>query len=246
MKLKNKLKKYTYDLVKSSYLCIRFPFLYTHNRFSDRHYTNWYLTNKRHDLYKEQFEWSKNHIQEYVDKFGKECLFLNGKCVKSDYIMKLADYKTKFLYWFYDKLEKFYGLFHFIPTYTELDAMPNGWRKRFGIQFCKELKQAIKETPTKDYMRNFRIMQIKEKWGTLQCYVNYSSESVSRVINKYEYISQFVCINCGKDAVKKTTGWICPYCEDCLPTNCNWIWIDPIYDYSNFEHAEYNKKLAKE
>lgn len=245
MKTISKLKKNIWGIIKSSYLCMRFPFLYPRNRFSDNHYTNWKLRDKRKDLYNKQFNWSKDHIQKYKDKFGDNCLFLNGQYVKSEYIMKLANYKSRFLYWFYDKLEKFYGLFHFIPTYTELDAMPIGWRKRFGIQFCKELKQAIKETPVEDYAKIFRITQIKEKYGEFQCYVNYSSDSVSRVINKYGYISRFVCIDCGKDAVKQTQGWISPYCEDCLPENSSWIWIDPIYGWSNFEHAEYNKKANK-
>ena len=32
-----KLKK----LIENCYLCIRFPFLYSRNRFSGLHYTNW-------------------------------------------------------------------------------------------------------------------------------------------------------------------------------------------------------------
>ena len=52
----------------------------------------------------------------------------------------------------------------FIPTYTELNSMPIGWRKAFGIQMCKEIKQALKKH---NYLYNYRIMQIKEKYG---CY----------------------------------------------------------------------------
>lgn len=245
MKTISKFIKNIREIIKSSYLCIRFPFLYPRNRFSDRHYTNWNLRNKQKDLYNKQFNWSRDHIKEYKDKFGEKCLIFNESIVKSEFIMKLAPIKDKFLYWFYGKLELIYGLFHFIPTYTELDAMPIGWRKRFGIQFCKELKQAIKEAPSNNYMKIFRIMQIKEKWGEFQCYVNYSSEGVSRVINKYGYISKFVCIDCGKDAVKQTQGWISPYCENCLPKNNIWLWIDPVYGWSDPEHSEYNKKANK-
>lgn len=52
----------------------------------------------------------------------------------------------------------------FIPTYTELDAMPKGWRKCFGIQMCKEIKASLKRS---NYLYKYRIMQIKEKYG---CY----------------------------------------------------------------------------
>lgn len=52
----------------------------------------------------------------------------------------------------------------FIPSYTELDAMPDGWRKVFGIQMCKEIKQELKKY---NYLYKYRITQIKEKFG---CY----------------------------------------------------------------------------
>jgi hypothetical protein len=52
----------------------------------------------------------------------------------------------------------------FIPSYTELDAMPDGWRKAFGIQMCKDLKKVLKQY---NYLYKYRIMQIKEKYG---CY----------------------------------------------------------------------------
>ena len=36
------------------------------------------------------------------------------------------------------------------------------------------------------------------------------------MIDKYEDLSSITCINCGKPAKYITTGWICPYCEDCI------------------------------
>ena len=239
-------KRHFYDVIKSSYLCLKFPFLYPRNRFSDRHYTNWKLRDKSKDIYTKWSDWSKDNVQKYIDKFGKESVFLNDKVVKSEYILKLATKKDRFLHWYYEFAEKFLGIFHFLPTYTELDAMDKGWRKRFGIQFCKELKEAIKKSPNKKYMKTFRIMQIKEKWGQFQCYVNGASPEVNRVIQKYEYLSQYVCISCGEDATKKTLGWISPYCDKCLPKDENWIWIDPVYGWKNCKHDEENKEKLKE
>lgn len=129
-----------------------------------------------------------------------------------------------------------------IQTVTWLGAMPIGWRKRFGIDFCKELKKAILSSGGREYMRTFHIIDLKEKYGSLNVYTSGATPEVERVIEKYEYISQFVCVDCGKDAVKKTyRGWICPYCEDCLPKDSEWIWINPIYGWSDLRKEEYNK-----
>lgn len=40
---------------------------------------------------------------------------------------------------------------------------------------------------------------------------------VHDIIRKYEDISERTCIVCGKPATRITTGWICPYCDDCCP-----------------------------
>jgi hypothetical protein len=106
-------------------------------------------------------------------------------------------------------------LFHCLPDYTELDAMDPGWRKAFGIQMCKEIRKALLENGWK-YLFKYRIMQIKEKWGELRWYDSYSPPGVFDIINKYEDISRHTCIDCGAPATKMSTGWICPYCDNCI------------------------------
>ena len=44
-------------------------------------------------------------------------------------------------------------------SYTELDAMPDGWRKTFGEQLCEELKAELVKA---GYLNGYRIAQIKE------------------------------------------------------------------------------------
>ena len=39
---------------------------------------------------------------------------------------------------------------------------------------------------------------------------------MEKIIPKYEELSYHTCINCGKPATKRSTGWICPYCDDCI------------------------------
>lgn len=89
--------------------------------------------------------------------------------------------------------------------------IPIGWRKAFGIQLCKEIKSALNRVNNDD----FRITDVKEKWGELQIYSFASPKEVDDIIHKYEYISSNTCIECGRIATKKSKGYILPYCDDC-------------------------------
>lgn len=102
-----------------------------------------------------------------------------------------------------------------IPTYTELDAMPEGWRKAFGIQMCKELKKELKKHK---FLYKYRITQIKEKFGGLRWYDTGSPKDseIWDIIDKYTQISYRTCIVCGKPATKISKGWISPFCDDCI------------------------------
>ena len=122
-------------------------------------------------------------------------------------------YKT--IKWFDEKvLDKIF----FLPSYTELDAMDAGWNKAFGIQMCKEIKQELKKHK---FLYKYRIVQIKEKWGYLHWYDAGvpKNSSIYEIIRKYEDISSKTCVVCGKPATKMSTGWICPYCDDCVDPN---------------------------
>ena len=105
-----------------------------------------------------------------------------------------------------------------IPEYdwefTELDDMPDGWRKAFGEQLCEELKAALMESGK---LEEYRITQIKEKFGALRWYSCFGNAKAEEVISKYEKLSARICICCGKPATVVTTGWISPFCDDCVP-----------------------------
>jgi hypothetical protein len=101
-------------------------------------------------------------------------------------------------------------------SYTELDSMPTGWRKAFGLQMCDEIKKALG-----DQLHDYRITDIKEKYGSLRWYDAGANESVYKVIAKYEKISSVTCIACGDPATKVTKGWISPYCDAHYPDNQN-------------------------
>ena len=111
---------------------------------------------------------------------------------------------------------------HLIPQWTELDAMPSGWRKSFGIDMCKEIKRELKKH--KGLLKNYRITQIKEKFGGLRWYDNGAPEKIWReIIPKYEAKSYKTCIECGKPAEYISVGWVSPYCGNCANINRNYI-----------------------
>ena len=99
--------------------------------------------------------------------------------------------------------------------FTELDDMPDGWRTAFGEQMCEEIKQALLDEGGEKFLNEYRIVQIKEKYGYLRWYDNWTTNKIQQIIGKYENLSMKTCINCGKPATKMTTGWIMPFCDDC-------------------------------
>ena len=101
---------------------------------------------------------------------------------------------------------------NFNYSYTELDAMPDGWRNTFGERMCEEIRNALIEANCLD---KYRISQIKEKYGTLRWYDFGATQKVYDIISKYEYLSQFICDRCGKPADYQTCGWIENICNKC-------------------------------
>lgn len=186
--------------VPATILCLKFPFLYPRNNFTGKHYTNWTLDTKQNRAYIKAYK----VVGEVED--GENPLH-----------EVLVNRFQAFLVWFYGFLEKLIGVFHIIPWYTRLDSMPKGWKKAFGVQLCKEIKQALLDNGGRKALKNYCILDIKEKYGVLHWYDANGNREIDKIIEKYEYISQHTCIVCGKGADYLTEGWIEPYCEKHLP-----------------------------
>lgn len=206
-----KIKK----IIESCVLCIKYPFLYPRNRFTDLHYTNWDLHKYLKDLY------TKAYIIDPVNYTTKT----------KNIFYVLWYYIIQFIY------EWICPLFHCIPTYTEWDAIPTGWKKAFGDEFLKELGDAYKKLPRKE-RKHVRILQIKEKYGELCVYIN-GSQEMQNVIEKYCTKSYYVCIDCGKPATKLTGGYICPYCDNCVGNR----WVNCVREGDNWKVI--NKEFQK-
>lgn len=100
--------------------------------------------------------------------------------------------------------------------FTYLDDMPKGWKKAFGIQMCEELRDILIEG---NYLDEYQVVQVKEKYGRLCWYDNGVPESVwdkyCDWLSKYEDLSEKTCVGCGKAGTMRTSGWISPWCDEC-------------------------------
>lgn len=91
---------------------------------------------------------------------------------------------------------------------------PDGWRPMLE-EMCEEVDQALKVAGWKS--EDYHIAQIKEKWGGLRWYDEGGPDSLRDIIRKYEQKAMTTCCNCGKEATCYSTGYILPYCWECLP-----------------------------
>ncbi len=82
----------------------------------------------------------------------------------------------------------------------------DGW---FEIiwDLCIALEAKVKEP--------FEVLQVKEKYGTLRCYVNGATEEVYDLINDAEKKSSRTCELCGKAGKECGGGWIVTRCPNC-------------------------------
>ena len=124
-------------------------------------------------------------------------------------------------------------------SYTELDSMPNGWRRTFGEQMCEEIQKLLEEA---DWVDKYRILQIKEKFGSLRWYDSSVPESIrerlDKVIQKYEEISARTCFICGAPATKISMSWICPWCDKCAAEQ-EYEAFEPIEKYFKDQETPY-------
>jgi len=135
---------------------------------------------------------------------------------------------------------------HLCLSTTWYEEIPIGWRKAFGKQLCKDIKQAFKEDKKEikelrhmklTWKKAIQFCEIKEKWGTLRLYAN-ASPHIYDVLEHYEDLSQDYCIVCGKPSTRFTLGWVNYICDDCAKL-CNH------YSIPFIDEEEYYKDKEK-
>ena len=98
-------------------------------------------------------------------------------------------------------------------SFTMYDDVPIGWKRAFGKIMLEEYREVLIRN---HYLRDFQWEQVKEKYGSLRLYSNGAPEALLDLESKYDYISGFFCISCGRmNSPVLTEGWVEPLCEDC-------------------------------
>lgn len=172
----------------STIMCIRYPFLYPRNRFTGYYYNNWTI-----------LKWMTKYYKENTHNIPETYRY------KWNHWWNCAIYNT--VQWIHNNLLQW---LHCIPTFTELNDLPKTWQLDWGIEWCEDLREFLKNN---NVLYSYRISQIKEKWGEFDwLFPPIGAESIE---SKYIERSKQICINCGKPATKVTQGWISYVCDDC-------------------------------
>lgn len=109
-----------------------------------------------------------------------------------------------------DKIPKDYKY-----DYTELYYFPKGWFKAFGFNMLEEIRDDLIKY---HYLNDFRICEIKEKYGGLRFYFGPIpiESKVSKIVSKYEDMSFDYCERCGRPTTTKEVGhMVWTICDDC-------------------------------
>ena len=127
--------------------------------------------------------------------------------------------------------------------------IPDGWINLF-FQLCSDIKPILEREGVMD---DFYFLQVKEKYNKLTCYSNgAASLEVEEILQKYGYLSRFVCTKCGAPATYETIGYISSFCENCWKDfkrhqNMNKIEFIPTYQVIGFKDGKnYNHTVNVE
>lgn len=98
-----------------------------------------------------------------------------------------------------------------IVEHNYLSEVPNGWLNIF-IDFLPKLKKCLIKN---NFLEQYRIIQIKEKYGMLRLYDNADIKELNDLVSELQQLSEKTCIICGDKAEWRSFGWISPYCNEC-------------------------------
>lgn len=103
-------------------------------------------------------------------------------------------------------------------TWTEYDCLYKGWKTGFGKLLLDDLREACLKT---NFLNKLQFSDIKEKYGSLRMYNFGAPQEVHDVIRKYEFISQYICYQCGspESTIVNDYGWYLPMCKCCWDKN---------------------------
>jgi predicted nucleic acid-binding Zn ribbon protein len=76
----------------------------------------------------------------------------------------------------------------------------------------QKISKIVKDNNYKD----FRIVQVKEKFGMLEIYAQSYYKEINEVINNMRKECVTICENCGAPGKLRTNGWFAVLCDKCF------------------------------
>ena len=104
------------------------------------------------------------------------------------------------------------------PDALWTDHCPVGWRPLL-FEMCDKINELLEKA--KLDIKNFEVLQIKEKFGALTFYwrlhngTKELSDQIHAIIEDGRTRSQKICFLCGSPAPWISKPWVCPYCDKC-------------------------------
>ena len=84
--------------------------------------------------------------------------------------------------------------------------LPAGW-EQIVWDLCEKIEPLVDD--------EFRVAQVKEKFGGLRFYVGGGSDEVDKLIGETEGLSFETCQSCGLPGTRGGSGWIVTLCKSC-------------------------------
>lgn len=134
-------------------------------------------------------------------------------------------------------------------------GLDTGWAIAFGAELINDMEIAKKNTyipPDENdgagnylFDSKFKLVQIKQKYGSLRFYADGMTNAMSAVAFVYETISYHACIKCGNiQNIAITDGWIQPICRQCARLNgSKWesLRLAPSFTHESFNYTIYKQ-----
>lgn len=138
---------------------------------------------------------------------------------------------------FTGELEEDYDYSYIFPL-----EIPRGWNRLF-LQLCEDIRQPLIDA---DYLDKFSLLQVKEKFNRLEVYHSGAPEGIQEIIDKYNVMAQYVCVNCGRPAEYETSGYIASYCLDCFKDfvrheKGDWLKFNPTYTVKQWSNGQWEE-----
>lgn len=99
---------------------------------------------------------------------------------------------------------------------SSIDRRIDDIKKYNDIWLKNDVIDKNKHINNSNFIENFKIVQIKEKFGGLRFYVEGCNDELMQFIHSVEIFSYYICEECGTtENIGKTIGWVRTICKKC-------------------------------